>query len=134
VGVGSKTDSRWKVYQVWVGVPGDPARARAAVPAAEVLGGAVSVVLVIGVVIPDYLSGVGVVTLAGKWQLGGDPAAVSRRSGPGGRQPVARESRPPLSDRGELSARQFRVNQEAEWIRPLALLHQPDQNRLPELS
>jgi hypothetical protein len=35
---------------------------------------------------------------------------------------------------GELSASQFGVNQEAERIRQLALLHQPDQNRLPELG
>jgi hypothetical protein len=40
----------------------------------------------------------------------------------------------PLSDRGELRASQFRVNQEAERIQKLALLHQPDHNRLPELS
>jgi hypothetical protein len=59
---------------------------------------------------------------------------VSSRSGPGGRQPVARSGTPPLSDRGELSASQFRVNQEAERIRQLALFHQPDQNRFPEFS
>src|SRR5713101_111203 len=53
---------------------------------------------------------------------------------PGGRQPGARQSRPPLSDRGELGAGQFGVDQEAERIRPLALLHQPDENLLPELS
>jgi hypothetical protein len=43
-------------------------------------------------------------------------------------------ARLPLSDRGELSAGQLRVNGEAERIQQLALLHQPDQNRLPELS
>ncbi len=40
----------------------------------------------------------------------------------------------PLSDREELSASQFGVNEEAERIGQLALLHQPDQNRLPELG
>jgi hypothetical protein len=40
---------------------------------------------------------------------------------------------PPLSDRGELGAGQFRVSQEAERIRQLVLLHQPNENRLPEL-
>lgn len=39
-----------------------------------------------------------------------------------------------LSDWGKLSASEFRVDQEPEWIRQLALLHQPVQNRLPELS
>ena len=43
-------------------------------------------------------------------------------------------SRWALSDRGELSASQFGVDQEAERIQQLALLHQPDQNRLPELG
>jgi hypothetical protein len=41
---------------------------------------------------------------------------------------------PPLSDREELGASQFGVDQEPERIRQLALLHQPDQNRLPELG
>jgi hypothetical protein len=41
---------------------------------------------------------------------------------------------PALLDRGELSANQFGVDQEPERIRQLALLHQPDQNRLPELG
>jgi len=39
-----------------------------------------------------------------------------------------------LSDRGELCAGHLRVNQEAERVRQLALLHQPDQNRLAELG
>ncbi len=39
-----------------------------------------------------------------------------------------------LSDRGELSAGQFGVNQEAERIRQLALFHQLDQDRVPELG
>jgi hypothetical protein len=51
-----------------------------------------------------------------------------------GRGPGGLQSRPLLSDRGELSASQFGENQEAERIRQLALLHQPDQNRLPELG
>jgi len=41
---------------------------------------------------------------------------------------------PPLFDRGELSADQFRVHQEAERIQQLALLHQPSQHRVRELS
>jgi hypothetical protein len=36
--------------------------------------------------------------------------------------------------RGELSASQFGVDQEPERIRQLALLHEPDQNCLPELG
>jgi hypothetical protein len=40
----------------------------------------------------------------------------------------------PLSDRGELGASQFRINQEAKRIQELALLHQPHQHRLPKLS
>jgi hypothetical protein len=38
-----------------------------------------------------------------------------------------------LVDWEELSADLFRVNEEAERIQQLALLHQPDQNGLPEL-
>ena len=41
---------------------------------------------------------------------------------------------PPLSDRADLDCGQFRVDQEAERIRYLALFHLPDQNRLPELG
>jgi hypothetical protein len=39
-----------------------------------------------------------------------------------------------LSDWGELCARQFCLEQEAEQIRQLMLVHQPDQNRLPHVS
>ena len=46
----------------------------------------------------------------------------------------SRRPSPPLSDWGELSADQSRVNQEAERIQQLALLHQPSQNRVRELS
>src|SRR5260370_20497419 len=56
---------------------------------------------------------------------------VSMSFGPEGRD-LARPS--PLSDRGELSAGQFGVKHEAERIQCLALLHQTDHNRLPELG
>ena len=39
-----------------------------------------------------------------------------------------------LSDRRELSAGQLREDAEAERIQELALLHQPVQNRLAEVS
>ena len=68
--------------------PGEPAGARDAPPAAEVLGDSVLVVFVIGVVIPSLSERGAVVTFAGGWQLGGDPGAVNSRKGPGGRQPV----------------------------------------------
>jgi sugar phosphate isomerase/epimerase len=61
---------------------------------------------------------------------GVDPAQHSRTAGSGSPD----RARLPLSDRGELSASQLRVNDEAERIQQLALLHQPDQDRLPELS
>ncbi len=64
-------------------------------------------------------------------------AAMDARMRPRGFSPAAvRRIRaaPPLSDRGELGACQFRVDQETERIQQLALFHQPGQNRLPELG
>jgi hypothetical protein len=40
----------------------------------------------------------------------------------------------PLSDWRELGAGEFRVDEEAERIQQLALLHQPEQNRLPKIN
>ena len=48
--------------------------------------------------------------------------------------PPQTSSQQSLSDRGELSASLLRVNDEAERIQQLALLHQLDENRLSELS
>jgi hypothetical protein len=47
--------------------------------------------------------------------------------------PPQTSSQQSLTDRGELRASQLRVNDEAERIQQLALLHQSDQNRLLKL-